>query len=98
MNKGLEALYLIKGIPLYLCHYSPELGVRPKLVDISTFLDTIEIVLKNQDKILKIIKEKKVNLEYIRYCETYKEYKTRWIYWNEITQQEFDLLKEWLEQ
>ena len=42
----------------------------------------------------EIIKEKKVNLEYLKCCETYEQYKTICSYWNEITKKEFDLLKE----
>ena len=43
---------------------------------------------------LEIIKKKKVNLEYLKCCENYEQYKTICSYWNEITKQEFDLLKE----
>lgn len=45
-------------------------------------------------KALEIIKEKKVDLEYLKCCETYEQYKTICSYWNEITKEEFDLLKE----
>jgi len=53
--------------------------------------------LNNKLKALEVIKEKKVNLEYIKCCENYEQYKTVCSYWNEITQEEFDLLKETLE-
>lgn len=43
---------------------------------------------------LEIIKEKKINLEYLKCCETYEQYKTICSYWNEITKEEYDLLKE----
>ena len=43
---------------------------------------------------LEIIKEKRVNLEYIKCCENYEQYKTICSYWNEITEEEYDLLKE----
>ena len=43
---------------------------------------------------LDIIKEKKVNLEYLKSCENYEQYKTICSYWNEITETEFNLLKE----
>lgn len=43
---------------------------------------------------IAIIKEKRVNLEYLKCCETYEQYKTICSYWNEITPEEFDLLKE----
>lgn len=44
-------------------------------------------------KALEIIKAKRVNLEYLKCCENYKQYKTICSYWNEITQEEFELLK-----
>ena len=47
-----------------------------------------------KDKALEIIKEKKVNLEYLKCCENYEQYKTICSYWDEISEQEFDLLKE----
>lgn len=49
---------------------------------------------RKQLKALEIIKEKRVNLEYIKCCDTYEQYKTICSYWNEITQKEFELLKE----
>ena len=42
---------------------------------------------------LEIIKNKRVNLEYIKCCENYEQYKTVCSYWNEITQEEFESLK-----
>lgn len=53
-------------------------------------LDTIEIELKA----LEIIKNKCVDLEYLKCCENYKQYKTLYSYWNKITKKEYDLLKE----
>ena len=43
---------------------------------------------------LEILRNKKVNLEYLKCCENYEQYKNICSYWNEITKQEFDLLKE----
>lgn len=42
----------------------------------------------------KIIRHKRVNLQYIKCCESYEQYKTICSYWNEITKEEFELLKE----
>lgn len=43
---------------------------------------------------LRIIKNKKVDLEYLKCCKNYKQYKTVCSYWNEITEEEYELLKE----
>ena len=56
-------------------------------------IETWEIIDKAL-KAVKIIKEKKVNLEYLKCCENYEQYKTICSYWNEITQKEYELLKE----
>lgn len=45
-------------------------------------------------KALEIIKNKKVNLEYLKCCETYEQYKTVCSYWDEISQEEFKTVKE----
>lgn len=45
-------------------------------------------------KALKIVKKKRINLEYLKCCESYEQYKTICSYWEEITQKEFDLLKD----
>lgn len=58
--------------------------------------------LNEQDKIkklkaLEIIKKKKINFDYIEYCDTYEQYRTlcRYYYhWPNLTQDEFDLLRE----
>jgi len=55
--------------------------------------DIIETALKG----IEIIKDKRVNLEYLKCCETYRQYCLVCSYGNEITQEEFDLLKEVLE-
>ncbi len=49
--------------------------------------------LENRLIALDILKEKKVNLEYIKSCSNYEQYKTICSYYNEITKEEFDLLK-----
>lgn len=48
-------------------------------------------------KILGILSEKKIDIEYLSRCNNVKEYNAHWSY--EIfylTQEEFDLLKRWL--
>lgn len=54
-------------------------------------------VIERELKALEIIKNKIVDLEYLKCCENYDQYKTLCSYWNEITEQEYDLLKEVLE-
>ena len=42
---------------------------------------------------IEIMKNKRVDLEYLKCCETYEQYCTICSYANEITEQEFILLK-----
>lgn len=49
---------------------------------------------RKQLKAIEILRNKKVNLEYLKCCENYEQYKTICSYWNEITEQEFNSLKE----
>ena len=98
MSKGLEATKRLKwGYAItreeriYLCEcIEKELKegekAQFKLKALGNF------VLKSE--VLEIIINKKVNLEYLKCCENYEQYKTICSYWNEITKQEFDLLKE----
>ena len=51
-------------------------------------------IIEKELKALEIIKNKKINLEYLKCCETYEQYKTVCSYWNEITKEEYDLLKD----
>lgn len=43
---------------------------------------------------LEIIVDKQVNIEYIKCCDIYEQYKVICSYWNEITRADFNLLKE----
>ncbi len=83
MIKGLEAL----------CYLDDIANGRKMSLD----PHKLKLIVEKELKALGIIKEKKVNLEYIKCCETYEQYKTICSYWNEITQKEFNLLKEVLE-
>lgn len=51
-------------------------------------------IIEKELKALEIIKDKRVNLEYLKCCETYEQYCLICSYGNEITKEEFDLLKE----
>lgn len=64
------------------------------LIESNDLLNEALIEDQQKLKVLEIIKDKKVNLEYLKCCENYEQYKTVCSYWNEITQEDFDLLKE----
>ena len=51
-------------------------------------------IIEKALKTLEIIKEERVNVEYIKACENYEQYRTICSYWNEITIDEFYLLRE----
>lgn len=55
---------------------------------------TIEAIKDKKLKALEIIKKKRLNLEYLKCCENYEQYKTLCSYFSEINRDEFDLLKE----
>ena len=63
-------------------------------------LDTIETSLKRLEglnKVLMILQERSINLEYLKDCETYEEYhRLNRFFVNGITENEFNLLKEYL--
>lgn len=56
-----------------------------------------EIIHRKKVRALEIIKNKRIDIEYIKCCETYEQYQTICSYWNELTQADFDLLKEVLQ-
>lgn len=76
----------------------PMLKIRNKLFDYENIEEKHSIILlndlDNRLTALEIIKEKRVNIEYLKCCEYYEQYKTICSYWNEITEKEFYLLKE----
>ena len=65
------------------------------LRDYGEWLPSLEMgIIRRELKALEIIKAKRINLEYLKCCETYEQYKTICSYGNEITQEEYDLLEE----
>ena len=89
MSKGLEAL---KEVNKYLTKYFNRALNRPE----DTLVKWTEIdIVEKELKALEIIRNKKINLEYLKCCETYEQYKMVCSYWNEITKEEYDLLKEY---
>ncbi len=63
--------------------------------DIDEMLDKI----KEQEKVLEIIKNKDVDMYSLRRCKTVEEYNSKFAIdeYQELTQEEFDLLKRWCE-
>ena len=64
--------------------------------DINIIQETIDSLCEetlNVRKGLKILKNKRIDLEYLKCCEIYDQYKIICSYWYEITPKEFDLLK-----
>ena len=92
MNKELSPLEALEYFRLYLVK---------DYADIEPF-ETIENTLnekEKQDEILRIIKEKRVCIKALLLSSNAKEYNTYCDLNNlasELTQAEFDLLKEWL--
>ena len=105
MSKELEALERIHN--RLLKETDTEFGshVTEGRIQDKVDLDTIETKLKKQDEILRIIKEKRVNVLELSTCanyETFIAFFNMWNWYGEydrfiLTQTEFDLLKEWLE-
>ena len=85
MTKELQALANVKreaGFPFFSTFYDSDMWKE----DWKTVRKGLEA--------LEILKVKKVNLEYVKCCDTYEQYKTICSYWSEISKEEFELLKE----
>ena len=87
MNRELSPLEVSNQLKEFVLEFVKN-GLDRRFIHGS--FDIIETALKALD----IIKNKRVNIEYIKCCETYEQYQTICSYWNEITQVEFNLLKE----
>ena len=93
MNKELEALKNIKreaGTPYFSTLYDIDMWHED--------FATVENALKDkekQDEILQIIKEKSVNVWWLGTCENINDYNFSRFSGVPLTQQEFDLLKEY---
>lgn len=81
MSKGLEAL---KELREYWLNHLP-LSVKDGL--------RIVKVLEKEVKTLDIIKEKRVNIDYLRNCKSLEDYNNILIKDWQLTQEEYDLLK-----
>lgn len=75
----------------YTCSLIDRICKNYKEIKITNLEDEKKI------KALEIIKERKVNLEYIKCCDTYEQYCLICSYANEITEEHFGLLKEMLQ-
>ena len=91
MSKELEAFNKIVDLKYELEDIVYDL---PTCFDLTELDGDEESIVEKGLNALDIIKEKKVNLDYLKSCENYEQYKTVCSYWNEITQNQFDLLKE----
>ena len=80
------------GNPKYLYHTKSEI---PFIEDINTIKQAL-LKAKEQEKVLKIIKEKKVNIDLLNDCKDRYEYNIHFPYREiyQLTEEEFDLLKE----
>ena len=105
MSKELKAIEILKkrqwvDIEHYtaLCEFiEKELKDYEELeenlgFDPTIFKQDFETLMK-EHKALEILKNKRVNLEYLKCCDTYEQYCLICSYAN-IVQEEFDLLKE----
>ena len=82
MSKGLEALKELKEYWLNHLPLSAKNGLR------------IVKVLEKEVKTLDIIKEKRVNIDYLRSCKSLEDYNNILIKDWQLTQEEYELLKE----
>ena len=85
MNKELQALERIKNAPTIYVGCASDIYTR--------YSHECKIIEKSL-KALEIIKKKKVNLEYLKCCENYGQYCLICSYGNEITKEEYEILKE----
>lgn len=93
MNKTLKELY--GRIRKEKSKIPNGLEALDNIRDYGEWLPAYEMgIIRRELKALEIIKKKRVNLECIKCCDTYEQYKTICSYWNEITQEDFQLLKE----
>jgi hypothetical protein len=65
----------------------------------TTIVENALLKTQEQERVLEIVKEKEVNLGMLKTCKTVEQYNAgcRIFERNELTQEEFDLLKKWSE-
>ena len=91
--KSLEKLNLIQKVFEKLADWHGyDLSRLDK--DYETNFDLDFCAIEKELTAFDIIKKKRVDLEYLKCCENYEQYKTVCSYWNEISKKQFDLLKE----
>lgn len=88
MSSGLEALAAIKSLFLQV---EEEDGI---ILHVWQEHEKATNAIEKELKALELLKNKRVNLEYLKCSDTYEQYCTICSYGKEITQQEFDSLKE----
>lgn len=92
MSKELEALKVWNAVKKCLNLYHHQ--VVKEDIDVKTVEGMSIDIIEKSLKALEIIKGKTIDLEYLKCCDTYKQYRIICSYWNAITEEEFDLLKE----
>lgn len=92
MNKGLEALKVIRG------NIEADIIVLPDETECCDIIETELKRLEKQDEILRIIKEKEVDVGWLKRAKDLHEYNSGMGIgsYSALTQKEYDLLKEWL--
>lgn len=90
MSEGLKALSAIKSLFTQV-EVDEEEGV---ILHVWQEHEKATNAIEKELKALELLKNKRVNLEYLKCCETYEQYCFICGYGREITQQEFDSLKE----
>lgn len=100
MSKELERIEMLEAMNQIYNWF--EFDFQPIKTALKDYERRLELAKEYEDinnvakrlKALEIIKEKRVNLEYLKCCETYRQYCLVCSYGNEIAQEEFDLVKE----
>ena len=106
MSKELEALHKLFGLAAY-CNENME-GMNGKEMkeydkkceNMKKIIEQALIQKDKQAKILDILKKKTISNFYIQWTKNYKDYNEFCVCYGtdyaELTQEEYDLLKEWL--
>ena len=100
MSKGLEALQRINENVTVVTYenFDEDISIIEKELkdkeELETMYSNCVINGAKQKKALEIIKEKRVNIDYLRDCKTLEDYNNILIEKLQLTQEEYDLLKE----
>jgi len=84
--------------------YEPSITLCPnRIEEINSFgrrLKNVLLTFQEQEKVIKILAKKQIYLGFIHWYNTYEEYNSNRAYCgvtcDELTEEEFNLLKKWL--